>query len=69
MQHRAISTIAQEITTDWHSRIYFGAVPYLKAMQLAHQHQRQLWRRQRSQRHRILSFQRADLARRDSEKG
>lgn len=29
---RAVSTIAQEITTDWHSRIYFGAKPYLQAM-------------------------------------
>lgn len=29
---RALSTIAQEITTDWHQRINYGAKPYLRAM-------------------------------------
>jgi len=28
---RSISTIAQEISSDW-NKVYFGAVPYLEAM-------------------------------------
>ena len=31
MEARSLSTIAREITTDWHNP-YFGAVPYLQAM-------------------------------------
>ena len=31
MQPRSLATIAQEIQADW-KNVYFGAVPYLKAM-------------------------------------
>jgi hypothetical protein len=31
--HRSLNTIAQEIRKDWGSRMYFGAVPYFKALE------------------------------------
>ncbi len=33
MEKRALSTIAREVRKDWGERVYFGAKPYLEAME------------------------------------